>query len=155
MYYWSHLLLLRDSTYGTKDIFQAYLQSASKLLCEVYLRPNKHIHALAIHIEFASTVVLTIIQWRLLACDFRRALEEKLGMQTVAIDICLFFRRARGRLTRLIASYFDDTLACGDSSFSQLTEDTRKKFEVKSREFDNMWFSRVYIDRSDNRFNIH
>ncbi len=49
----------------------------------------------------------------------------------------------------------DDTLAYGDSSFSKLIEETRKRFEVKSREYDNMCFSGVYIDRSDNGFNIH
>ncbi len=67
----------------------------------------------------------------------------------------LFFRRARGQLTGLLASCVDDTLAYVDSSFSQLTEETRKGFEVKSREYDNMHFSGAYIDRSGNSFNIY
>ncbi len=76
-------------------------------------------------------------------------------MQTVASDMSLFFRRAKGELTGLLASYVDDTLACSDSSFSQLTEETRKRFEVKPREYENLRFSDFYIERSDNGFNFH
>ncbi len=76
-------------------------------------------------------------------------------MQTFASDMAFLFRRVRSQLTGILASYVGDTLACDDSSFSQLTEKTRKRFEVKSREYDNMRFSGVYIDRSDNGFNIH
>ncbi len=80
---------------------------------------------------------------------------KNLGMKTFASDMSLVFRRARVQLTLLLASYVDDTLACGGSSFSQLTEETRKIFKVKSHEYDNMRFSNVYTDRSDNGFNIH
>ncbi len=76
-------------------------------------------------------------------------------MKTIAIDMSMLFRRARGQLTGLLASYVDDALACGDSSFSQLTDETRKRFEGKSHEYDNMRFSDIYIDLSDNGFNIH
>ncbi len=76
-------------------------------------------------------------------------------MQTVASDLSLFFRWSRSQLTGLIASYVDDTLAWSESSFSKLTEETRKIFEAKSHEYENMRFSGVYIDRSDNSFNIH
>ena len=75
-------------------------------------------------------------------------------MQTVASGMSLFFRRARGQLTGLLVSYVDDTLACGESSFSQLTVENRKRFEVKSHEYENMRFSDFYSDRSDNGFNI-
>ncbi len=71
-----------------------------------------------------------------------------------AISLC-FFRRTRGHLTGLLASYVNEMLACSDSSFSQLTEEVRKRFEVKSREYDKMRFSGVYIDLSDSGFNIH
>ncbi len=54
-----------------------------------------------------------------------------------------------------IASYVDDTLACGESSFSQLTEEARTSLEANSREYDSIRFSVVYIDLSDNGFNIH
>ena len=82
-------------------------------------------------------------------------LTKQFGMKTVASDMPLFFGRARGQLTELIATYADDTLACGDSSFLQMTKKTRKRFEVNSREYDNMRSSRVYFNRSDNGFNIH
>ncbi len=57
----------------TKDVSQAYLQPARKPLQEVNLRPSKHI-------EVASTVVWTIRQWQLWACDFDRVLEEEPGL---------------------------------------------------------------------------
>ena len=57
----------------TKDVSNAYLQPARKPLHEVNLRPNKHI-------EVASTVVWTIRQWQLWACDFHRVLEEESGL---------------------------------------------------------------------------
>ncbi len=45
---------------------------------------------------------------------------------TVASDMLLCFRQGRGPLTWALASYIDDTLACGDTSFSQLTEKLEK-----------------------------
>ncbi len=76
-------------------------------------------------------------------------------MKPVASDMSLFFRRARGQVTGLLASYVDDTLACGDRSFSDLTKKTRVKFEVKSREYHNMRFSGVYVDKTNEGFEIH
>ena len=86
---------------------------------------------------------------------FAEHLTKKLGMKAIASAISLVFRWARGQLTGLKSFYAADTFACGDFLFSQLTEETRKRFGVKSREYDNMRFSAVYIDRSDNGFNIH
>ena len=86
---------------------------------------------------------------------FAEQFRKKSGIQTVASDMPLLFRQARGHLTGLLASYVEDKEACGDSLFSQLTVGTRKRFEVKSRAYDNMHFSVVYIDRSHNSFNIH
>ncbi len=76
-------------------------------------------------------------------------------MKPVASDMSLFFRRPRGQVTEILLSYFDDTLACGDNSFSELTKKTREKFEVKSREYDRMRFSGVYIDKTHDDYETH
>ncbi len=66
----------------------------------------------------------------------------------------LFFRQARGQMTGLIVFYADDTRACGDSSFLQLTAENCKIFEVKPHEYERMRFSGFYFERSDNGFYI-
>ena len=75
-------------------------------------------------------------------------------MQTVASDALIIFKPAENQLIRLLASNVDGTLDGSELSFSQLTEETRKRFEVNSHIFENMRFSRVYIDRSNKVFNI-
>ncbi len=46
-------------------------------------------------------------------------------------------------------------LAFGDSLVTPLTEEIWKRFEVKSDEYQRMWFSVFYIEQSDNGFNIY
>ncbi len=87
--------------------------------------------------------------------SFAKHLTHDLGMNAVSSDMSLFFRRARGQVTGLIAVYVDDTLACGDRSFVELTEKSRKAFEVKSREHDKMRFSGVYVGKLSDEFEIH
>lgn len=76
-------------------------------------------------------------------------------MENVEKYMSLFFRRARGQLTGIVASYVDDTLSCGDKSFSKLTEKTPDHSEVKDRKHTNMRLSGVYIDKTDNGHEIH
>ncbi len=103
----------------TEDISLAYLQSVIKLLREVYLRPNKHLQAPAGYILKLLRPLYGLVDsgdyWH---ATFVEHLTKKLGMKTVSSDMSLFFRQARGQLTGILASYVDDTLACGDSSFS-------------------------------------
>ena len=73
--------------------------------CAVYLRPNKHL-------EYPAGYILKFLRllyglayssdyWH---ATFAERLKKKLGMKTVASDMSLFFRRARGQLTGLLAS---------------------------------------------------
>ncbi len=86
---------------------------------------------------------------------FSKHLTDDLRMKAVASDMSLFSRRARGKISGLLASYVDDTLACGDSSFAELTKKTREKFEMKERQNKDMRFSGIYVDKCDNGFEIH
>ncbi len=86
---------------------------------------------------------------------FAKHLTHDLGMQFVSSDMYLFFRRARGQVTGILASYVDVTLACGDRSFIEPTEKTREVFEVKSREHNEMRFPGVYVNKLSDGFEIH
>ncbi len=69
-------------------------------------------------------------------------LRKNLGVHTVASDIA-FCRQTKGQLARILASYVDGTLACCDSSFLQLIEEIRERFELKSPEYGDMRYSGV------------
>ena len=128
----------------TEDISQAYLQSASELLREVYLRPNRRL-------KIPAGYLLKLLQLLYGLADsgdywhatFAKHLKDKLKMKPVANDMSLFFRRARAKISGVLASYVDDTLSCGDNAFAELTERTREPFDVKKRENDNMRFSAI------------
>ncbi len=119
----------------TEDISQVYRQSASMLLREVYFRPKKQLQAPAGYTLKLFRPFYGLAEsgdyWDATIAEHQR---KKLDMRTVAIDMSLLFRWARIQLNGLLAFYVDDTLACRDYSFSQLTEEIRKRFEVKSRE---------------------
>ncbi len=105
-----------------------------------------------------DTEIVSTAVWTGSICDywhmnFAEPLTNISGKKTFACDMSLSFRRDRGQITWLLASYFEDTFACDYSSFSQVTEATRKRFEVKPREYDTMRFSGVYLEKSDNGFN--
>ncbi len=66
----------------------------------------------------------------------------------------LFFRRVRGKISGLLTSYVDDTLACGDSSFPEFTKKTREKFEMEARQNKGMRFSGGYVEKCADGFEI-
>ncbi len=68
----------------------------------------------------------------------------------MASDMSLFFRRARGQMSGLQASYVNSTLASGDNTFAELTKKTRQKFEMKARKNKDIRFSGVYVEKCDN-----
>ncbi len=104
------------------------------------------------------------LQWRLYGlCDsedywhatFAKHLSGDLAMKPVASDMSFVFRGASGQVTGHLPSYVDDTLACGNDLFAKLTERTREKFEIKSREHNILRFSGVYVDKLRDSFEIY
>lgn len=85
----------------------------------------------------------------LLVCYLCCTFENILGMETVANDTSLSFIRVRVQLTGHKSSYAGDTLDCGDSFLSKLAQNAQKRFEVKSREHNNIRFSDAHIDRHE------
>ncbi len=139
----------------TEDISQAYLQSASELLREVDLKPNRQQKVPAGYVSKLLRPLYRLSDsgdnWH---ATFAKHLTHDLGMKAVSSDMSLFFRHARGQLTGLLASYVNDTLACGDRSFVDVTAKTREAFEVKSREHNKMRFSGVYVNKLNDGFEI-
>ncbi len=58
----------------------------------------------------------------------------------MASDMSLFFRRESGKISGLLAFYMEDTLACGDNNFAELTKKTKEEFETKVRHNNNLGF---------------
>jgi len=140
----------------SEDISQAYLQSASVLLRDVYMKPNRHLSIPAGHLLKILRPLYGLADsgdyWH---ATFAKHLKNTLGMSNVASDMSLFFRKARGRLTGLTASYVDDTLACGDASFLKLSGKTRETFDVQKRVTENIRFAGTYIDKHENGYKVH
>ena len=140
----------------TEDVSQTYLESASELLREVYLRPNRQLHVPAGYVLKLLRPLYGLADsgdyWHL---TFSKHLTDDLRMKAAASDLSLFFRRAKGKISGLLASYVDDTLAYGDNSFAKLTKKTREKFEMKASQNKDMRFSGVYVDKCDNGLEIH
>lgn len=121
----------------THDITQAYLQSASKLMRDVYLTPGKEF-------ELSADEVLKLLKplygladagdyWNV---TMAKHILEDLGMKRTTGDMSLFFKKIHGKLAGIIGTYVDDSLLAGTEEFLQHTDKTIRQFESKGREMD-------------------
>ncbi len=140
----------------SQDVSQAYLQSAEKLMREVYARPTK---------EFClpSDQLLRLLKplyglpdsgdyWH---STFAKHLRDDLLMSCTAGDLSLFFKVVHGKLAGITGAYVDDTLGAGDEDFQKESEKTQEKFESKPREFDNFVFAGIEIEKTEDGFLMH
>lgn len=73
-----------------------------------------------------------------------------------ACALSLFFNRFQGSLQRLLATHVDDTLSTGNRDFEQHSQITARRFDAKTREYDNITFTGVTIKTlSDGSRKIH
>ncbi len=116
----------------TEDISQAYMKSASELFREVYLRPNPQLHIPAVCVLKLLRLLFGLADsgdyWH---AKFSIHLTDDLGMKAVASDMLLFLRRARWKISSLLASYVYDTLACGENIFAELTKKIERNLKLK------------------------
>ena len=91
----------------------AYLQSASELLCEVYLRPNRQLYVPAGYVLKLLRPFYGLAYSRdYWHATFSKHLADDLGMKAVSSEMSI---------SGLLASYVDDTLLCGDNNFAEVT----------------------------------
>ena len=106
-YYWFNV--------WTEYVSEAYLESASEH-CTKFIWSPIIISRLLLDI---NAKLLRPLYGLADSCDYKHAtfavhLKKNLGILTVSGDMSLFFRQERRLLTGLLASYSNDTLACGD-----------------------------------------
>ena len=138
------------------DVNNAYLQAASKLMRDVYLKPGKEF-------ELPSGHILKLLRPLYGLADsgdywsetFAHHMKNDLKMNSTAEDISFFFYKASEKMKGLAGTYVDDTLFAGDDEFLVHTNKTSNKFDSKSRQFDHIRFAGVYIDHNKDGFLLH
>jgi Reverse transcriptase (RNA-dependent DNA polymerase) len=101
------------------DICQAYLQSATPLLRDVYVRPNPNV------IRLGKDELLKLLQHLYGLADagdywsqtLTRFHLTELSMEQATGDFALFFRGIADRLVGISATYVDDILQAGTKEF--------------------------------------
>jgi Reverse transcriptase (RNA-dependent DNA polymerase) len=99
------------------DVTQAYLQSALKLMRDVYVTPTDKF-------ELRPDQVLKLLKplyglsdsrdyWE---ATMRRLFDEDLGMTGLTGDAAMFIKTNRGELSGMICSYVDDLLQAGNQN---------------------------------------
>lgn len=137
------------------DVTQAYLQSATPLQREVYIKPGKDF-------GLGSDKLLKLLRplygladsgdyW---GATFSQHITKELGMEPTIGDSAFFYKNDGGRLVGMTTTYVDDALQAGTPGFSKLVEKTEKEFECKPREYDRTTFVGKRINRCDDGFTI-
>ena len=120
----------------SQDVSQAYLQSAEKLMRDIYVKPTKDFH-------LSKDSLLKLLKplyglsdsgdyWH---ATFTRHLRDELHMTPTVSDSALFFKTVHGKLCGILGSYVDDTITAGDVEFQEESKITENKFESKKREY--------------------
>lgn len=154
------LLLILAAIFGFRiwsiDVNNAYLQSTSQLLSDVYLNPGKEFELRANQLLKRLRPLYGLADsgdyWNK---NFAQHIKNDLKMCSTAQDISFFFKKASQKLKGLIGTYVDDTLFTGDQDFLNHSEKTSQRFESKDREFDSTRFAGVYIQSRKDGYLVH
>lgn len=140
----------------SQDVSQAYLQSADKLMRDVYVKPTKEFH-------LASNQLLKILKplygisdsgdyWH---STFSNHLIHDLRMTTCTGDLYLFFKVVDGKLRGMTGAYVDDTIGTGDRVFEEESEMTGERFQSKASEMDRFQFAGIQIEQFEGGYLMH
>ena len=138
------------------DVSQAYLQSASKLLRDVYIKPTKEF-------ELPPNALLKLLKplydlpdagdyWHV---TFAQHIRDDLEMKRSGGDLPLFFKHVHGRLSGLAGTYFDDSLLGRTLDFMTSTNKTLERFESRDRVLDDFTFAGIEIKTLAYGFILH
>ena len=140
----------------SKDVSQAYLQSAEKLMRDVYVRPTKEFNLGADQLLKLLKPLYGLSDsgdyWHV---TFANHLQHDLGMISTAGDLSLFFKMVNGKLPGVTGAYVDDTIRTGTDEFTKESGKTGRRFESKPRKFDNFTFAGIQVERFEGGFLMH
>lgn len=154
------LLIAMAAVFGfrvwTQDVAQAYLQSAHALMRKVYVRPTKEF-------QLNSNELLELLKplygltdagdyWHV---TFAKHLQHDLSMRPTAGDLALYTKTVHDGLACLLGTYVDDTIATGPASFDEDSRLTERKFESKRREYDNVKFAGIEVQKWKEGYHMH
>lgn len=109
----------------SQDVSQAYLQSAEKLMSEVYVRPYKR--DAEIHFRLNENKLVRMLKplyglaesgayWHV---TFANCNKHDLKMTPSTGDMSFFFQTVKGKLEGLTGAYVDDSIGTGDKDFEE------------------------------------
>lgn len=138
------------------DVSQAYLQSADRLMRDVFIKPSREF-------ELNPDQLLQLLKplyglpdsgdyWH---TTFAQHIEKDLGMTRMVGDLSTFFKYIRGRLAGIAGTYVDDCLMTGNDEFRKLTDKTLQRFDSRDRVVDNFTFAGIELETSDDGFLLH
>ena len=138
------------------DVTQAYLQSAEKLMRDVYIKPSAEF-------ELSPDLLLKLLKPLYGLADsgdywgrtLRDHILKDMGMSATTTDGAFFYKQIANQLAGLCATHVDDCLHAGNAKYSTLSQSIEKTFQCRDREFDKVQFSGVNIEASNNGFCIH
>lgn len=140
----------------SQDVTQAYLQSADKLMMDIYIKPNKELR-----MEEGQLLKLMKPLYGLgesgdySDVTMTRHLKKDLGMTPSAIDLSLFFKKVDGRLHGMTGMYVDDGIHVGDGKFLQECNKKQEKFKSSEREMDRFKFAGIEVRKTDEGILLH
>jgi hypothetical protein len=142
----------------TVDIQQAYLQSATPLLRDVYVKPDPQA------IRLGNDELLRLLKplygledagdyW---AVTLSRFHTDHLGLQQTAGDFALFFRSIRGRLLGMSGSYVDDLIQSGTRAFrEEMQRELQNNFSMNKPEHGAFTFAGIQYEDSGEIRELH
>lgn len=140
----------------TTDVTQAYLQSMELLNRKVFVQPCSAF-------PLSPDMVLQL-QKPLYGLPesgdywdrtMKNHIKKDIGMQACTLDDAFYYKRKSGNLIGLCATYVDDSLHVGTEEYCKLCEETEKRFSCKSREWNNVQFAGIQIEKTEDDFIAH
>lgn len=131
------------------DVSQTSLQSAEKLMTNVYVKATE---------EFSLflDVLLKLLKPLYGLSDsgdywhetFSSHFVEELAMKPTCGDLSLFFKTVEEKLKGISGAYVDDTVGTGDVDSEKESGSTRERFQSKARETDNFQLTGIQIEKT-------
>lgn len=140
----------------TQDISQAYLQSARKLIRDIYIRPSKEFK-----LNYNQLLKLLKPLYGLSESGdywhetFFKHVHEDFAMTPTAGDLSFFFKIVRGKLQGMIETHVDDTIGAGTGRFADESRITERQFESKARQYDSFTFAGIQVEKTSTGYLMH